>query len=1116
MISIKSIGVQERAMIDYIALLQTVVTSEGIKKLLRSLGGDKTQIQKSYESAFQNTVAWYEKKYGKKYGEPGRYGKPGGRFFDYAVSEQELAKLTFLRPEPDLQLISQLPIQTEKAVPPEVIREFAEQLRKEMGKIRECEQILVEREKLYSVEKIANNADQIAQDIRAIRKAVEPSVDDKVGGKPLDWRELYAAFKRRRLDMISIKHVGGGLQGPEMLELKDVFFAQDAGKRVLEASFALSRQKPKKPELITEFLRFAETWEAHLWHYVQEHRGLSAEGLRPHEQEDQIAHKVITDFMEIYQQQENSSDSGNFESMVQKTAQQANLSPQQVLAILRNLLEGTIKREPVLQQLQTPCSALLVGDAGVGKTTVMRMLSLKLFENLAGGKDDKAPIPLFVRLDKIAEHVKEDQSLDEAEDALFAYICQHWKPDLQQADDLTAAGLDECKQRIQLILDGLDEVPSEKLRLKLAEVANQMIRKRALHIIITSRPSAVCDSLIRTLGFTQLRLLELTKEQADRFVRNFLTIYHGRDKQKGGKDSAAFLSALELSEAAQEFAGNPLYLTVMILMHKKHEVLPKKRLELYEEFYTMLLLQRSTGPVGGKMADKPIFEVPIPKGQPIIWREDTYTPLLQRIAYLTHSNDQDSVSVSADQIIKAVQQQKLQEEIKGIGLKDLAPKFTNFADEDLGVLVSRGPFYGFSHRSLQEFLTAKRLARFDESQQVKDFWTNVAVRKPDRWLEVARLLFSEIRTKDFLFSYLEAQWPRDIADTKDDRVISMIGAIFFDLDEYYQGSGGIKTLREGVANALKTRRMKSYEFAQIFLACGDALGQMDEPKLKVGDPAVIHFNQETFDMGSNYHNDEKPIHRVQLSPYWLGKYPVTNKEFAAFINDGGYEQERFWHGHFGRFKFDGRDFLKGLKEKAPRFWLDERFGKKRPLSPVVGVSWLEAMAYCCWWTEKYAKIWAEQHNDGRSVVMRLPTEAEWEHAARGREGRKYPWGNSPAPDNELANWDKSGLRMTTAIGSYPKGATPQGVFDLAGNVWEWCYDGYDEKFYAQCQAESKKTGQAVQDPIDASRRDVRALRGGSWALNIPFDLRGSDRSWDNPDGGTGALAFACACPPSCS
>ncbi|MEW6608620.1 MAG: SUMF1/EgtB/PvdO family nonheme iron enzyme [bacterium] len=880
-----------------------------------------------------------------------------------------------------------------------------------------------------------------------------------------------------------------------MLKLSEVFFEQDAGRRISEIG-SMEQKKFKSPESLKYLLKDADIWESHIWRLSQEDRNFR--GARDSSDED--FHKVLEGITKVLQQEELTSDAVQFQTTIHQVAKKLNKNPGEILTALQWLFETTIKREPVLTHLKVPCSALLIGDAGVGKTTVMRMLTLNLFEQLKKGQKEGTPCPVFVRLDKVAEYIKEPQPIEEAKKALLTYICQHWRSHLTCQDDLTVEAIENYSKSIQLILDGLDEIPSAKLRLKLATVANNMVQDKSgkWHIIITSRPTAVDESLVDKLGFAKIQLLELTTKQIKDFVHNFLMIYNANEPKAGEKDARAFLSALELSEAAQEFAGNPLYLTVMILMHKKHTVLPKRRIELYSEFYEMLLLQRSSDLDLGKMADKPVFEVSIPKGDPIVWWETVYTSLLQRIAFIVHSDEQDSVSISSPRVIEAIQQQKLQCEIKGITEKDFARRFLNFADENLGVLLSRGQFYGFSHRSLQEYLAAKHLSDFDESQQVKDFWSEVALKKPDRWLEVARLLFCEIRNKPFLFKYLEEQWSQDIDKTDDPRVIAMIGAILSDLEEFYRQGGGIWELHLGVERALTNRRDKSHHQPKLFLACGDALGLMDEPKIDVSDPPMVYFPPEKpFNMGSNKEESEQPIHLVKLSPYWLGKYPVTNKEFGEFIKSGGYETEEYWIDEESRFGFDGRQFLKGLKEKAPRWWLDERFGKSRPLAPVVGVSWYEAMAYCRWWTLTYGEQWAEKQGQNQRVIMRLPTEAEWEFAARGFEGREYPWGNTPKPNTERANYDMQ-LGQTSTVGSYPQGATPEKVLDLAGNVWEWCYDWYGD--YKQDSDEN---------PTGPNKGKFRVLRGGSWDSK-PVWLRCTNRFWYIPVVRLDDIGFRCA------
>ncbi len=133
------------------------------------------------------------------------------------------------------------------------------------------------------------------------------------------------------------------------------------------------------------------------------------------------------------------------------------------------------------------------------------------------------------------------------------------------------------------------------------------------------------------------------------------------------------------------------------------------------------------------------------------------------------------------------------------------------------------------------------------------------------------------------------------------------------------------------------------------------------------------------------------------------------------------------------------------------------------------------MAYCRWLSEQ---------NPGKQ--FRLPTEAEWEFAARGFTDRRYPWGDKP-PNAELLNFYESRLGQTTAVGSYPPASgaiSAEGnqaeLFDLAGNVWEWCYDWYDRKFYHQCLKETSNSNQPVKDPINRQETGCRVLRGGSW------------------------------------
>ena len=207
-----------------------------------------------------------------------------------------------------------------------------------------------------------------------------------------------------------------------------------------------------------------------------------------------------------------------------------------------------------------------------------------------------------------------------------------------------------------------------------------------------------------------------------------------------------------------------------------------------------------------------------------------------------------------------------------------------------------------------------------------------------------------------------------------------------------------------------------------------------------------------FSMGSNEIGDhERPAHRVKLSGFWLAETPVTNRQYGLYLEAG-----------------------QG-KVEEPQYWRDRRFSNLE--QPVVGVSWEEARAFCQW----LAGL-ARQ-------PVELPTEAQWEYATRGVEGRKYPWGNRPEPSPQLACYDQDWEKGSPAVvGSYPAGAGPFGHLDLAGNVWEWCLDVWNAAAY-------KGRKGVAENPVETrGGAEVRVLRGGGWR-DSAVSLQSACRFW---------------------
>ncbi len=214
--------------------------------------------------------------------------------------------------------------------------------------------------------------------------------------------------------------------------------------------------------------------------------------------------------------------------------------------------------------------------------------------------------------------------------------------------------------------------------------------------------------------------------------------------------------------------------------------------------------------------------------------------------------------------------------------------------------------------------------------------------------------------------------------------------------------------------------------------------------------------------------NEKP---VAIAAFALARYPVTNAQYALFIEAGGYNPDAPW------WDTAGRAWLHPDQRTQPSRWNDARFGYARPNHPVVGVTWYEATAFCCWLTQYL--------NDG--YTYRLPSEAEWEYAARGLARRLYAWGEAE-PDGERANFDNI-YTGTTAVGCFTNGATPEGILDLAGNVWEWTRSVYRPYPY--------DPGDGREDAADPAQ-ECFTLRGGGWC-DLSITLRASYSDFNSPD-----------------
>ncbi|MEJ0085080.1 MAG: SUMF1/EgtB/PvdO family nonheme iron enzyme [Pseudomonadota bacterium] len=208
---------------------------------------------------------------------------------------------------------------------------------------------------------------------------------------------------------------------------------------------------------------------------------------------------------------------------------------------------------------------------------------------------------------------------------------------------------------------------------------------------------------------------------------------------------------------------------------------------------------------------------------------------------------------------------------------------------------------------------------------------------------------------------------------------------------------------------------------------------------------------------------ERPAHVVELDAYYISKFEITNHEWKKFRDDPGYDDPKFWP--------NGRVVP---RDQIPYWTQANNHGGGTPGSddyPVLGVNWDAATAYCAWLSAKTGKRY------------RLPTEAEWEKAARGTDGRRYPFGLTI--ERTQANYVGAQTFDTVMpVGSFAGAASPYGAFDMAGNVMEWCQDWYDRDYYSVSPRKN---------PKGPAAGAYRVVRGGSFFVEV-FDLRATSRS----------------------
>ena len=598
-----------------------------------------------------------------------------------------------------------------------------------------------------------------------------------------------------------------------------------------------------------------------------------------------------------------------------------------------------------------------------------------------------------------------------------------------------------------LLFDGLDEVSATR-----REPICQLIDRAAAAdfncgIVISTRPEVAQGATpVRFASAeAQVRILPLDNGAIETFIS--LWTRFAADTEAAARTQAERLNAALTRPGIRAPARNPLMITAMAALTTDGRQLPEQRAALFEEIVTWMVNARS------RQAGV---------------RPDDLRRKLSELALRMIEEKGNKYQVSLGRAAEFIESGFSHEPEDR--RREAAREYLREAEERTGLLTRRGADLAFWHRYLQEFLAARRLSGWGKKRA--EFCP--ALLKSRECPEVLRLLAgcmldSPEELSDMLRELIERalEWPVE------DRAYAtgVLGTTLEDLRPsgfYPEGPlylAAVKPawerLRATVLPVLEDAAEAAKVPLQTRIAMAEALGQAGDPRLRLPRPQLGDANwreywvrveggefwmgaqsrkKERRDYDAEAHEDEeRPDNPVPVPGFWLGRHPVTVYEYEIYLQSQGLTA-------------------------APEMKFEEQLA--HPSRPVVYVTWNDADAYCKW------------------AGGFLPTEKQWEFAARGSNGWRYAWGNGPSPDAEenLANCCGR-VRQPTPAGIFPAGAQREtGILDLTGNVWEWTASDYNP--------------------------ESKVARGGSFYDSTRY-LRAAYRNSVRPDERVNFIGFRC-------
>ena len=772
-----------------------------------------------------------------------------------------------------------------------------------------------------------------------------------------------------------------------------------------------------------------------------------------------------------------------------------------------------------LTALSSP-QMVLLGDPGSGKSTVTRRIAA-LLAHLAG--DDAAEpledaaavasdqilaafgrrlLPIRVVMSQWAQHPPQTNG---CADGCAAYLIEECKRVIGR---LCGAGAELLHQEVAnrfmgkrptvfVLLDGLDEVTDADQRYRLLHSVREFCKTYpAVPLLITCRERPWAALQVE-MDVGRLPVIDLPVAKLQRLTSDAVALFVARwhaemeyakqytDADKSAACQAQILAALRNPERQDlaDMAGTPLLLTMMVLVNYER-VLPDSRVELYEGLVNQLLFEwehtkledqrKKTGleELLPKQNDRDALQRQINRlafniHDPTQHRDTVDIPAhrLHHFLRFAYTSDPDDPELSAAARAWADQVQALITARSGL-INEVNIGQVQAKDGQ----VDKQSVYQFAHRTFQEYLAARWMATAPDS-------FNLIARRIDQpeWREAILLAIGYQCTyreqgRDQTLLALSELWPEHLDAPAQIQRLLLLGEAYVHLF----GADGRRSVEDRkLARTLQSSALRDLQrvMQAHLLPVQDRLPAallLDDLRKQV-DLAPVDLDVFIAVPNTNFH---------------IGKYPVTNRQFRRFVDAGGYgdakrPQPTWW-------SKQGWDYRRQQNWTTPRYFNDGRVN--RPAQPVVGVSWYEAEAYCNWLNDP-----ASGAALPAGTRAQLPTREQWMLAARNgkttapSDAVDYPWAGRFDP--ALANTQESNYNQTTPVDMYPDGATPAGVCDLAGNVWEWTADAYNKD------------------------RSAFWLKGGSWNYAADRARASAAAGWNLDRNWYDFLGFRVVCVP---